>query len=141
MGARCVGRFFEGWLPYRRWRRVALTRRSVFGVISRLAALAVETFLLPSPLDRSIVFAAPLVAALATTVLPATERTAEIPAPRVAGMSEEANCAVAAAHRAVPQLRTVPQDRVQGELILTNERLGAVVLVPILAKSNNVRDG
>ena len=74
-------------------------------------------------------------------MLPATERTAEIRAPRVAGMREEANGAVAAAHCAVPQRRTLPQDGVQGELILTNERLGAVVLVPILAKSKNFRDG
>jgi hypothetical protein len=35
----------------------------------------------------------------------------------------------------------LPQDGVQGQLILTNERLGAVVLVPILAKSKNFRDG
>ncbi len=103
--------------------------------------MAVETFLVPSPLGRSIVFSAPLVAPLAAMVVPAAERAAEIPAARVAGMREEANPAVAAAYRAVPQLRTLPQDGVQGELILTNERLGAVVLVPILAKSKNFRDG
>jgi hypothetical protein len=74
-------------------------------------------------------------------VLPATERAAEIPAVPVAGMREEANPALAAEYRAVPQRRTLPQDGVQGELILTNERLGAVVLVPILAKSKNFRDG
>jgi hypothetical protein len=74
-------------------------------------------------------------------VLPAAERTAEIPATRVAGMREETHPAVAAAHRAVPQLRTVPQDGVQGELILTNERPGAVVLMPILAKNKKFRDG
>jgi len=74
-------------------------------------------------------------------VLPAAERAAEIPAVPVAGMREEANPALAAAHRAAPQLGTFPQDSVQGELILTNERPGAVVLVPILAKSKNFRDG
>jgi hypothetical protein len=132
---------FEGWLPNRRWRRVRLTRRSVFGVASRFAALAVETFLVPLPLDRLIMFSAPLVATLATMVLPAAERTAEIPAASVAGVREEANPAVAAAHRAVAQRRTLPQDGVQSELILTNERLGAVVLVPILAKGKNFRDG
>ena len=88
-----------------------------------------------------IVFSAPLFAALATMVLPTTERAAEIPPLRVAGMREEANGAVAAVHRAVPQLRTLPQNGVQSELILTNERLGAIVLVPILAKSKNFRDG
>ena len=74
-------------------------------------------------------------------VLPAAERAAEIPAAPVAGMREEANPAVTAVYRAVPQLRTLPQDGVQGELILTDERLGAIVLVPILAKSKNFRDG
>jgi hypothetical protein len=128
-------------LPNRRWRRVLLTRRSVFGVLSGLGTLAVETFLVPSPLGRLIVFSAPLVAAMAMMVLPASERAAEIRAAPVAGMREEANPAVAAAYRAVPQRRTLPQDGVQGELILTNERLGAVVLVPILAESKNFRDG
>ena len=141
MGTGCVGRFFEGGLANRRWRCVPLTIRSVFGVLSRLGAPAVETFLVPSPLDRVIVFSAPLFAALATMVLPTTERAAEIPPLRVAGMREEANGAVAAVHRAVPQLRTLPQNGVQSELILTNERLGAIVLVPILAKGKNFRDG
>ncbi len=141
MDAGWVGRFFEGRLPARRWRRVALTRRSVLGILGRLAALAVEMFLVLSPLGRLIVFSAPLVATLATMVLPAAERAAQIPAAPVAGVREEANPAVAAPYRAVPQLRTPPQDGVQGELILTNERLSAVVLVPILAKSKNFRDG
>ena len=78
---------------------------------------------------------------MATTVLPAAERAAEIPAIRVAGMREEANPAVAAAYRAVLQARTIAQHGIEGELILTNKRLGAVVLVPILAKSKNFRDG
>jgi hypothetical protein len=141
MDAEWVGRFFEGGLPNRRWRRIVFTRRSVFGVHSGLGAMAVETFLVPSPLGRLIVFSAPLVAPLATIVLPAAERTAEIPTPGIAGMCEEANAAVAAVHRAVPQRRMLPQDGVQGQLILTNERLGAIVLVPILAKSKNFRDG
>jgi hypothetical protein len=128
-------------LPNRRWRRVPLTERRVFGVLSGLGTLAVETFLVPFPLGRLIVFSAPLVAPLATMVLPAAERTAEIPTPGIPGMCEEANPAVAAVHRAVPQRSTLPQDGVQGQLILTNERLGAVVLVPILAKSKNFRDG
>ena len=141
MDAGWVGWFFEGGLPNRRWRRVPLTERRVFGVLSGLGTLAVETFLVPFPLGRLIVFSAPLVGTLATMVLPAAERAAEIPAIRVAGMREEANPAVTAAYRAVPQRRMLPQDGVQGQLILTNERLGAVVLVPILAKSKNFRDG
>jgi len=141
MGTGCVGRFFEGGLANRRWRCVPLTIRVVFGILSRLGAPAVETFLVPSPLGRLIVFSAALVAPLAAMVLPAAERTAEIPTPGIAGMCEEANAAVAAVHRAVPQRRMLPQDGVQGQLILTNERLGAIVLVPILAKSKNFRDG
>ena len=71
----------------------------------------------------------------------AAELAAQIPAPRVAGMREEAYPAVATPHRAVPQIRAIPQRGIQRDLILTNERLGAIVLVPILAKSKNFRDG
>jgi hypothetical protein len=74
-------------------------------------------------------------------VLAAAELAAEIQPARVAGMRKEANSAVAAAHRAVLQIRTLPQRGIQRDLILTNERLGAIVLVPILAKSKNFRDG
>ena len=74
-------------------------------------------------------------------LLPAAKGAAEIPAARVAGMREEAYAAVATPHRAVLQIRTIPQDGIQQELILTNKRTGAVVLVPILAKRKNFRDG
>ena len=74
-------------------------------------------------------------------MLAAAELAAEIPPSCVAGMRKEANSAVAAVHRAVLQIRTVPQRGIQRDLILTNERLGAIVLVPILAKSKNFRDG
>ncbi len=71
-------------------------------------------------------------------VLPAAKWTAEIPAARVAGMSEEAYAAVATPHRAVPQIRTIPQDGIQRELILTDKRISTLVLVPILRKSENL---
>lgn len=74
-------------------------------------------------------------------VLAAAELAAEIQPARVARMRKEADPAVAAAHRAVLQIRSVPQRGIQRDLILTNERLGAIVLVPILAKSENFRDG
>ena len=105
-----------------------------------LATLAVETFLVLSALGPLIVLPAPRVGLLATMVLPAAELAAEIQPARVAGMRKEANPAVAAAHRTVLQIRTIPQHGVQRDLILTNERLGAIVLVPILAKSKNFRD-
>ena len=74
-------------------------------------------------------------------VLPAPKLAAEILAARVPGMREEAYAAVATPRRAVLQVRTIPQDGVQRELILTNKRTGAVVPMPILAKSKNFRDG
>jgi len=83
----------------------------------------------------------PRVGTLPTLVFSAAKGTAKILPFRVAGMREEANPAVATPHGAVPQIRAIPQDSIQRDLILTNERLGAIVLVPILAKSKNFRDG
>ncbi len=74
-------------------------------------------------------------------VLSTTKGTAEIPTTRIAGMRTEANPAVAAAHGAALQIRTIPQGCLQRQLILTNKRTGAVVLMPILAKRENFRDG
>ena len=65
------------------------------------APFAVETFLLPSTGVGSIVLPAPRIGPLATVVLPAAKPAAEILAPCVAGMSEEAYPAVATPHRAV----------------------------------------
>ena len=106
-----------------------------------LDAGRVLSFLVRSPLVRLIVLPASRVATLATMVLSAAKGTAEIPTTRIARMREEANPAVAAAHRAVRQIRTIPQDGIQRQLILTNERKGAVVLMPVLAKRENFRDG
>ncbi len=74
-------------------------------------------------------------------MLPAAKGTAKILAARVAGMSEEANPAVAAAYRAVLQIGTIPQDGIQRQLILTNKRKDLAVLVPIFAKRETFRDG
>lgn len=84
---------------------------------------------------------APRVAALATIVLAAAERTAEVLSTCIAWMREEANSTVATANRAVFQTGTNAQDGIERELILTNKRKGAVVLVPILAKRENFPDG
>ncbi len=115
-------------------------RRSVFGVTPGLAPLAVETFLVLSGGVLSIVLSAPLIGAQAAMVLPAAERAAEILTTRVAGMCQEADPAVAAANRAVLQIRTIAQDGIQRALILSNKRKGAVVLVPLFAKRENVGD-
>jgi hypothetical protein len=98
------------------------------------ACRSVELFLVRSPLVRLIVLPAPRVAALATMVLSAAKGAAEISTTRIAWMREEANPAVAAADCAVLQIRNSPQGRIQRQLILTNKRTSAVVLMPILPK-------
>jgi hypothetical protein len=74
-------------------------------------------------------------------VLSAAKGAAKITAARAARMSEEANAAVATAHGAVLPIRMIAQDGIQRDLILTNKRKNVVVLVPILAKRKNFRDG
>jgi hypothetical protein len=105
------------------------------------ACRGIKLFLVRSSFVRLIVLPAPRVAALTTMVLLAAEGTAEIPTTRIAWMRTEANPAVAAAHGAALQISTIPQGRIQRQLILTNKRTGAVVLMPILAKRENFRDG
>ncbi len=88
-----------------------------------------------------IVPPAPLIGKLATMVHSAAKGTAEIKSAPIARMGEEANPAVATAHSAGLPIRMIAQDGIQRELILTNKRKGAVVLMPILAKRKNFRDG
>ena len=82
-----------------------------------------------------------LVGSLTTMLLTAAEGTAQVLTTCIARMGEETNPTVRAAYRAVRQIRTITQDGIQRELILTNKRTGAVVLVPILVKRENFRDG
>jgi len=82
----------------------------------------------------SIVLPAPRIATLATMVLPAAKRTAEILPASVAGMSKETNPAVATPNCAALQVRTNPQRGVHCQVILPNKRFDAVVSVPIFAK-------
>jgi len=72
---------------------------------------------------------------------PAAKGAAEILAARVAGMREEAYAAVTTPHRAGLQIRTIAQDGIKREMILTNKRISGVVLVPIFAKRIKFRDG
>ena len=53
-------------------------------------------------------------------------------------MGKKPDAAMAAANGAVPKVRMVLQYRVQSDLILTNKRVGAIVLVPILRKGENL---
>lgn len=83
----------------------------------------------------------PRVAPLTTMMLTATEGTAQVLTTGIARMSKETNPTVAAANRAVRQIRTITQEGIQRELILTNKRTAAVILMPILVKRENLRDG
>ncbi len=69
---------------------------------------------------------------------PAAKRAAEILAARVARVRKEANPAVAAAQRTVLQIRTIPQDGINRQLILTDKPIGTLGLVPISRKSVNL---
>lgn len=53
-------------------------------------------------------------------------------------MSEKADPAVATAHQAAAQLRVLPQNRPQRDLILTNKRPGRIVPVPVGEKLVNL---
>ncbi|MGH9881442.1 MAG: hypothetical protein ACRD6N_08420, partial [Pyrinomonadaceae bacterium] len=102
---------------------------------------AVEMLLTLASSLRSIVLPAPRVGLLATVVFAATERTAEILPMRVSRMREEANPTMAAGDRTACQLGMIAQDGIQRQLILTNKRTSAVVLMPIRAKRKEFPDG
>lgn len=72
---------------------------------------------------------------------PAAKGAAEVLAARVARMGQEANPAVAAAYGTGGKIRGLSQDRIESGLMLTNERISVVVLVPIFAKRIKFRDG
>ena len=74
-------------------------------------------------------------------MLPAAEGTAQVNAASIAGMCKKPDAAMAATDGTALEVRMVTQDRVQSDLILTNKRVRAVVLVPILRKGENLLDG
>lgn len=90
---------------------------------------------------RSIVLLASLVGLLTTVVLAATKRAAEIPPIRIPRMGQKANSTVAAVDRTACQTGMIAQDGIQRELILTNKRTDAVVLMPIRAKREEFPGG
>jgi len=77
------------------------------------------------------VFLASLVAAQASMMFAAAERTTEIDASRVAGMSDEANIAVRALDRASSQFRMVGEKGIESRLILTDKRFDLIILMPV----------
>jgi hypothetical protein len=78
---------------------------------------------------------------LATVMLTAPERAAEIPPIRVPRMRQKANSTVAAVDGTACQTGMTAQDGIERELILTNKRIGAVVPVPIGPKLKEFPDG
>jgi hypothetical protein len=74
-------------------------------------------------------------------VASAAERATQIQPTGVAGMREKPYPALHAASYATLQVGMRPQDRVQRGLILTDKRLGAIILVPIWSKRENSLDG
>ncbi len=77
---------------------------------------------------------AALIGLLAAVVITATKRTVEILPMRVPRMGQKPNATMAAVDRTPCQIGMITQDGIQRQLILTNKRVGAVVLVPIRTK-------
>jgi hypothetical protein len=73
-------------------------------------------------------------------VLTATEWATQIATTLVPRMSQKANPAVNALGRTAPQLRIELEHRVERRLILPDQRLGAIVPVPIRAKREKLLD-
>jgi hypothetical protein len=87
------------------------------------------------------VLLAPLVGLAAAVVLAAPERATEILSMCVSRMSQEANPTMAAVDRTACQIGMIAQDGIQRQLILTNRRASAIVLMPIRAKRKKFPDG
>jgi hypothetical protein len=127
------------WWRIGGWRRLWIGNRS--RACQALLPATIETLLQTPSLVRSTVCSSPLIGTLSAMVPPTTKRTAQIPPTVVPGMREEANPALLAVNGAVLKLRMSLQNRVQRRLILPDNRLGAVVLVPIRAKREKPLDG
>ena len=75
-------------------------------------------------------------------MLPATsEWTTQIPTTCVTGMREKPNPAMNAVRHTGLELGMGPQDRIERKLILRDERLGAIVLMPIWPTREKLLDG
>jgi hypothetical protein len=70
----------------------------------------------------------------------ATERATQIAPTGVTRMCQEPNPAVDAVDGTATELRIRRQHRVQRGLVLPNERISAIILVPIRAKRENLLD-
>ena len=140
MDAVCFEPFFDGQRLMARKRGLVIGWRNA-GAKGELATLAVVAFLVLLPLSRPVMLSATRACRLPTVMLPAAKGTAKILPARIARMRQEPDPAVTAAYGAVLQIGTIAQNGIQRQLILTNKRVGAVILVPVLAKRKNFRDG
>jgi hypothetical protein len=104
-------------------------------------AAAVEPLLLGFARRRLVVGGAPPAGLLPAMVLAATEGTTQVLPTCVAGMREKANPAVRAVGDAAPKLGVGLQHRIQRGLIVPDKRLGAIELMPIRAKGEDLLDG
>jgi hypothetical protein len=104
-------------------------------------AATIEPLLLGFADRRLVVGRTPLTGTLPAMVRPAPEGTTQVPPTRVAGMCEKANPAVRAVGDAAQNLRMGLQHRVQRGLILPDNRPGAIILMPIRAKREQLLDG
>jgi hypothetical protein len=71
-------------------------------------------------------------------VLPAAEGATQIETTSVAGIREKTNPAVATGHHALVPIRIRPQNRAECYLVLTDKRIRAIILVPVLGKRENL---
>jgi hypothetical protein len=92
------------------------------------------TFLLPLTVGGLVVRGAALASTLAAMVLTAAKRATHVPAMGAAGMNQKPNAAMHTVLHAPRQLGMRRHDRLQGSLVMTDNRLGAMVLVPIRPK-------
>jgi hypothetical protein len=70
-----------------------------------------------------------------------SEGTAQIGAASVAPVREKTDAAMHTMSHATLELRLCLQQAVQGDLIVPDERLGAIVLMPIGPEGKNFLDG
>ena len=101
------------------------------------AASSVEPLFLLAARGRAIVGGTTSARTLPAMMPSATEGTTQVDTFRVAGIGQELDPAVSAVRQTPAQLRLCLQNRLERGSILTDERIGAVILVPIRPKREN----
>ena len=89
---------------------------------------------------RLIVGGTPLAGTLPAMVLAAAERTTQVYTAGIPGMGEKANSAVTAASDATLPFRKGCEGGIQRKQVLLNQRPGAIVLMPIRPKGEELPD-